>query len=540
MDRDLELSRRPSNDRHTNAMPSPDEEMVVDDDGINDQDVLISDAIDSYKPKQQRRRELYAVIAVSCAYGCLYVDSGIPEANRCLALLVWVSVMWLTEPIPPHITALAVPFLAVVCQVMRVPEVTSKALIPAKIASSLKPGDPMPASSAASVLAASFYDPVILLFLSGFTMGTTLDRSGLSDRFAQMVLSRAGQDPKIILLSLVLLSVFLSSFLSNVAASVLAIATVTPILKTLPKNSDWPKQSLLGIAYACNIGGMTTPIASPQNVVSLVALRNVTTSADQQLSFFDWCKFALIFCSAATVCCFYAVQYFYKENIPNTIQNIFMSRRMDPMTRWDWFIIATIAVTVFLWCIFDSVSDVFGHIGIVALLPVIIFNALSLVSPKDFQAIPWNVIALMGGGLALGNAVESSGLLTVIASLVTKSLEGQSLWVCAVAFNLFAVIFANFFSHTVCAMIIMPFVASVGVELGHPRLLAVGVAFMISAAMGLPVSSFPNANALGVRTDSGRVYIQSSDFVKSGLPIAGVLFLLQSTLGYAVMRFFDW
>ena len=52
--------------------------------------------------------------------------------------------------------------------------------------------------------------------------------------------------------------------MSNVAATVLIHSIITPLCKKLPPESDWPKQALLGVAFSCNVGGMVTPIASPQ------------------------------------------------------------------------------------------------------------------------------------------------------------------------------------------------------------------------------------------------------------------------------------
>ena len=141
----------------------------------------------------------------------------------------------------------------------------------------------------------------------------------------------------------------------------------------------------------------------------------------------------------------------------------------------------------------------------------------------------------MGGGLSLGNAVKSSGLLALIAGGISGALRGQSLFVISLAFNAFVGILANFISSTVAAIILLPIIAQVGSqtceiqpdgsEVCHARMLVVGATLMCSGAMGLPVSSFPNANSMSARTKDNAPFLATSDYVKTGFPMAVVRFL---------------
>ncbi|KAF4724257.1 Solute carrier 13, partial [Perkinsus olseni] len=148
-----------------------------------------------------------------------------------------------------------------------------------------------------------------------------------------------------------------------------------------------------------------------------------------------------------------------------------------------------VCTTVFLWMIFDlaGLQSVFGSMGMVGLMAVVAFHSLGILTTEDWHGMQWSVLTLLGGGVALGNAVESSGLLRILADGISKSLEGSSVWASAVCFFVCTGLVANFLSSTVCAIVALPVVANVGAVVGHPRLFTVGCALMTSAAMGLPV-----------------------------------------------------
>ena len=196
-------------------------------------------------------------------------------------------------------------------------------------------------------------------------------------------------------------------------------------------------------------------------------------------------------------------------------------------------IVGTVAVTVLLWCIFDSVKPVFGHLGIVALIPLLVFYGGGWLTLEEFTSMPWNVLILIGGGLALGAAVQASTLLTLIANAIRDAIADQGSWTLFVAFNCFMAVIANFISSTVAAIIVLPIVAHVGVSTGHAETLVIGSAMMCSGAMGLPVSSFPNANSAATCDSKGDFFLKSSHFVRFGFTVGGIILVLLCTLGYA-------
>merc|ERR1719191_2645039 len=111
-----------------------------------------------------------------------------------------------------------------------------------------------------------------------------------------------------------ILGVILSMFLSNVAAAVLLSAVVRPVLRELPEESLWPKTVLLGIAFSCNLGGMASPIASPQNVFAITMLKS--SKQHITLSFLEWCEFSAPFILISGFLLWLFLRKSFKTNLP--------------------------------------------------------------------------------------------------------------------------------------------------------------------------------------------------------------------------------
>ena len=166
----------------------------------------------------------------------------------------------------------------------------------------------------------------------------------------------------------------------------------------------------------------------------------------------------------------------------------------DKFTGVQWFISVVTMGTIVLWCVSHQLEHVFGDMGVIAIIPIALFFGTGILTKEDFNNFLWTIIILAAGGLSLGKAVSSSGLLHTIANTITEKVEGMSLYGVLVVFAALILVIATFISHTVAALIILPLVQQVGAGMKepHPNLLVMGSALMCSAAMGLPTSGFPN------------------------------------------------
>jgi len=111
--------------------------------------------------------------------------------------------------------------------------------------------------------------------------------------------------------------------------------------------------------------------------------------------------------------------------------------------------------------------------GVVAIIPLVLFFGTGILTKEDFNNFLWTIIILAAGGLALGKAVSSSGLLHTIAQAIKEETQGMGLYGVLVIFCALILVIATFISHTVAALIILPIVAQVGasMEEPHPNLL---------------------------------------------------------------------
>ena len=166
----------------------------------------------------------------------------------------------------------------------------------------------------------------------------------------------------------------------------------------------------------------------------------------------------------------------------------------DKFTGVQYFISIVTVVTIVLWCVTHELEHFFGDMGVVAIIPMVAFFGTGILTKEDFNNFLWTIIILAAGGLSLGKAVSSSGLLHTIAATVTEKVEGMSLYGVLVVFAALILVIATFISHTVAALIFLPLVHQVGAAMTepHPNLLVMSSALMCSAAMGLPTSGFPN------------------------------------------------
>ncbi len=159
--------------------------------------------------------------------------------------------------------------------------------------------------------------------------------------------------------------------------------------------------------------------------------------------------------------------------------------------------------TVLLW-ITGKLHNISTYV--VALIPIVVLGATSIVDSNDFRKLPWDILMLLTGGISMGIAIQKTGLGIWISGLVPV---GMSIWLILVVMIMLAAIMSNLLSNTVTASILVPIVITI-----IPESVLMGVvtpiALVCSTAMFLPISTPPNAVAFS----SGR--LETKDFMKIG------------------------
>lgn len=435
------------------------------------------------------------------------------EQSNCLAVVVFASLMWATEAMPLFVTSLTVPMLVVLLR------------IPIDEAS----GSRMTAEAASKFIFSQMWSSVIMLLLGGFTLAAALSKYHIAKRLATAIMSRSGTNPKIILLNLMIVAAFLSMWISNVASPVLCYSLAQPLLRTLPNGSPFAKAIVFGIALASNVGGMISPIASPQNII---ALENMSPEP----SWGQWFLVAIPVSVVALLVIWILLILTFRSREAVVLGHV--RELQDKFTFDQYFIIFVTAVTIVLWIFSHQLEGVFGEMGVSALIPIIAFFGTGLLTSEDFNNFLWTIIALAMGGIALGKAVSSSGLLFTIAHAIELKVEGLQLYHILLVFGFLVLVVATFVSHTVAALILLPLVASVGKDLEDPQpnLLVMASALLCSCAMGLPTSGFPNVTAICMTDELGKPYLTVSTFISRGVLASLLVFGVVVSVGYVMMK----
>lgn len=436
-----------------------------------------------------------------------------PLQQNCFAILIYASLLWATETLPLFVTSLLIPFLIVILPVLRDP---TTAL-------------PFNSVDSSKFILSTMWSSVIMLLLGGFTLAAALSKYNIAKVLSTYILASAGTNPAIILLTNMFVALFVSMWVSNVASPVLCYSIIQPLLRTLPSQSSYSKALILGIALASNVGGMASPIASPQNIFAVGVM-------DPTPSWGEWFIVSIPVC----VICILLIWILLLLTFPldPNIKLLQLHPSKDPFTPIQWFVTTISIMTILLWCFSNSLSSVFGEMGIISIIPILLFFGTGLLSAEDFNNFMWTIVVLAMGGSTLGKAVSNSGLLSTIAEDIKSRIEGKSLFVIATIFGAGIITMATFVSHTVAAMILVPLMGEIGQQLpeDHSRLLIMLTAMLASAAMGLPTSGFPNVTAISMTDELGDRYLNVGNFISRGIPSSIFCYMVIITLGFGLMK----
>eukprot|EP00759_Apiculatamorpha_spiralis_P026188 PhF_6_TR29293/c0_g1_i1/m.42935/K14430/PHO87_91; phosphate transporter len=465
---------------------------------------------------QQRWHIKWKFIGVGAIIFTILLAIPILESNvyahRCLALMAFIVTLWITEAMPYFCTAMLIPVVAVI--IGAIPD-------PVK-------GGTMSADASSNLLLNAMFNHVQILVLGGLSISKAFGKHGLEKVMARFIHDYTAHRPNLYFLMIMLLGALLSGFVSNVASPVLMLGVLQQTLWALPPGSGAPQAILLGLAFSCNLGGMMTPIASPQNAVA----QNVMEG--NEVSFIEWLLLSFPVVFLGILACWGALLYIWKP-----FKNIsYIPKPEDhEVTAINWrtpsevhLVLVVFFATVTLWVLQPVTGAVFGDPAIVALFPIIIFFGVGVLRKEDFNQLSWHLIFLLAGGNMLGLCAQKSSLLSIIAESMRPFFESHSSFEDLIMLVLFVGIITSFISHTVGALILLPIVKEIATMkgLGSRELIFCAVV-MCSGAMAFPITSFPNVNSLLAEDDQGKPYLLARHYLVPGM--VGTLVCFGVTVG---------
>ncbi|KAJ3336733.1 low-affinity phosphate transporter [Kappamyces sp. JEL0680] len=278
---------------------------------------------------------------------------------------------------------------------------------------------------------------------------------------------------------------------------------------------------------------MASPIASPQNAISM-GIMNPPPSWSQ------WFLIAIPMCILLDLAIWAVLLMFFRPQELPTPPEI-ATHTTATFTLKQHYVMVVTFLTIGLWCMESTIEGIVGDMGVIAILPIVAFFGFGILTKDDWNSMLWSVVMLAMGGIALGKAVESSGLLHEIADNLTPALKDMSPFYCLALLSGIVVVVTSFISHTVGALIILPVVAQIGALLPdpRPRMLVMASALMCSGGMALPVSSFPNMNAISLEDSGGEPWLYVSDFLAVGILSSLFAWAMVLSVGYTTMTLLE-
>lgn len=435
-----------------------------------------------------------------------------PAEHRCMALVTCVAFMWATEALPLFVTAILVPLLVVLFRVLKDPN-----------------GVILSASDSSSTILSAMWSSTIMVLLAGFTLAAGLSKYNIARVLASYLLSAAGTKPRNILLVVMVVVFFLSMWISNVAAPVLTYSLISSVLKSLDSHSPFAKALVLGVALSANIGGMASPISSPQNVISMTHLKQYNIG---------WGQFFAVALPVSVISVFLIWVLLLLTFKIHSTKLVPYKPIVERFTLKQYFVIIVAIGTILLWCVLSKIENVFGSAGQIAVIPIVLFFGTGLLTTQDINNYPWSIILLAMGGTALGRAVSSSGLLATISRALQERVMYYPAYAVLAIFGLVMLVVGTFVSHTVSAIIIIPLVQEIGNQLPDPKaapILVFGCSLLASCGMGLASSGFPNVTAISMTDGVGNRYLTVNTFITRGVPASLLTYATVLTVGYGIM-----
>lgn len=421
-----------------------------------------------------------------------------------VAAALWIATWWVTEAIPIPATSLLPLFLFPMGGVMSNQET------------------------------ASFYgDDIVFLFLGGFLLAVAMEKWNLHTRIALSIIKAIGTTTATILLGFMVSTALLSMFVSNTAAVMIMIPIGLAIIKEAHSLSTpelggdvklFEKALVLGIGYAGTIGGLGTLIGTPPLIILAGQMRQIF---DVELNFAQWMLVGIPVVIVMLAIAWAYMNYFsFKhgmKELPGGRKIITDElEKLGKMTREEVWVLVIFILAAALWIMrgffFDqfAFTEMLGDGSIAMFAAVLLFlipskkqngRVLDWGVAKD---LPWGVLLLFGGGLALAGSIVATGVDAWIGEMLA-GVGGMPLILMIAIVAILILFLTEFTSNTATATMILPVLAGLAIALDvHPLALMIPAAMAANCAFMLPVGTPPNAIVFGTNK------VSIAEMVKTG------------------------
>ena len=425
--------------------------------------------------------------------------------------MAWMLAWWLMESVPMPVTAL-------------LPIVLFPLLGIASMEESCKP----------------YGDKFIFLFLGGFILALALEKTALHRRFSLNLVLRTGTRPNQIILGFMLSAYIISMWISNTATTLMMFPIALAVSELLGAGAETSHRAarnfrillFLGIAYASSIGGMATLIGTPPNAAAAGIL---SETFNRPVGFAEFMAYGFPFSVILLLLSYFILTRWIfptrletreksSEFIRNALRELGSADRSSRMVLWVF------ALAIIMWLTEGSHRQLWpaspiSDVWIAMTAGIVLFllpgnDQKPVLEWSDTQRLPWGILLMFGGGLALAQAFKSSGTLQMLIDAL-QGLQQMPLGYFMIILSAVGILLTAFMSNLAMVTLFVPVVAMLAVERGvDPLLFALPVTLSASCDFMFPMSTPPNAIAFS----SG--YIKATDMLRAGLILNLLSFLL--------------
>ncbi len=452
------------------------------------------------------------------------LDPARPAVTRMAAVAVLMATWWISDALPLFATALLPLILYPLLGIART-------------------GDTAPV----------YFNSTIVLFLGGFMIALTMEKWNLHRRIALWIIRTVGGGADRIILGFMLAGGFLSMWISNTATAIMMIPIGLAIV--LRMEEDFGRETthtfsvavMLAIAYSCSVGGIATLVGTPPNL-SLQRIFAITFPDAPPIGFGLWFAMALpISIILLIVAWLLLTRVFYRISDEVIVDRSIVdeeAEKLGPMAYEERVVLAVFVSTALLWLfraplvlgsvtvpgwsellpygeLLDDATVAIGMASLMFLIPTRSpdSKSVTIMGPGVIRRLPWNIVLLFGGGFALAQGFQVTGLAGFIGVQFT-GLAGVPPLIIIFATCLGLTFLTELTSNTATTEMVLPVLASIAVATGiHPLLLMVPATLSASCAFMMPVATPPNAVVFG----SQRVTIPEMVRVGLALNVIGAL-----------------
>lgn len=446
-----------------------------------------------------------------------------PTAHRVIAVACWMICWWVTEAVSISVTALLPLAIFPMLGVMNIDSVAS-----------------------------NYANPIVFLFLGGFVIALALEKVQLHRRIALTILSWTGTNADGIVLGFMLATALLSMWISNTASTVVMLPIALSVIGLLLRDQsgfskgeqNFALSIMLGIAFAANIGGTATLIGTPPNTVMAGI---VSDQFGIEISFLRWFLLGFPFAAVLLLITYLVV---VKWMYPNGLGRLESSEtiiqeelhKLGPIRKEEQQVLAIFLLTAFLWIARSQLNSWLPWLnlsdaGISMLGAFLLFTTPKqlrqgqfLLDWEDTARLPWGILILFGGGLALAQGLSDSGIIDLIGDSVAAQ-QGWSLIAVTSVLICIMLFMTELMSNVALSSIFTPVVAGIALGLDAEVLhLTIPVALASSCAFMLPMATPPNAIVFA----SGHIRVYQ--MVRVGIILNLISVLLLIVLAFSFVK----